>query len=305
MKIKGKFGLIVLLLLSGLIAAGIYAASLHPDILNPSGIIGTKEHRLIIISFLLTMIVVVPVFMLTFYIVLKFHEDNQSAKYSPEWDHSILLESIWWGLPLIIIAILAVITWDSSHQLDPSKPIVSDKKPLNVQVVALQWKWLFIYPEQKIASVNYLQMPVNTPVNFQITSDAPMNSFWIPKLGGQIYAMSGMSTQLHLMANQQGVFNGSSANISGRGFAGMDFKAQAVTNREFKKWTNLAQRSNQTLTYAEYTKIAQPSENNQAVLYSDPADNLYDRVMLQYMNHGYHVPMQTYASNQMEHSHAY
>jgi cytochrome o ubiquinol oxidase subunit 2 len=249
--------------------------------------------------------VVIPVFVLTVYIVLKYHEGNKTARYSPEWDHSRLLESMWWGLPLIIITILAVITWNSSHQLDPSRPIVSDKKPLTVQVVALQWKWLFIYPEQKIASVNYLQMPVDTPVNFQITSDAPMNSFWIPKLGGQIYAMSGMSTQLHLMASKQGVFNGSSANISGRGFAGMSFKAQAVTEQEFDSWAGIVQRSHQSLSFDEYAKLARPSENNQVALYSEPAVNLYDTVLMQYMGHSRMMPPQNYASMKVEYAHSH
>lgn len=305
MRIKGKFGLVVLLLLTGLLAAGVYMVTANTDVLNPAGIIGEKERRLIVISFLLTMIVVVPVFALTIYIVWKYHEGNTAAKYSPEWDHSRLLESLWWGVPMLIITILAVITWNSSHQLDPARAIVSNKKPVNIQVVALEWKWLFIYPQEGIASINYLQMPVNRPVHFQITSDAPMNSFWIPKLGGQIYAMSGMSTQLNLMATQQGVFNGVSANISGRGFAGMKFKAQAVTENEFNNWADAVQHSNQALTYDEYEKLSQPSENNQVALYSQPQANLYDAVVMKYMGHGHQLPAQVNTNTETEHAHNY
>jgi cytochrome o ubiquinol oxidase subunit 2 len=305
MKLKGKLSIVIFVLLAGLAAVILFIIQRSPDILNPAGIIGTKEHQLIVISFLLTMLVVIPVFILTVYIVLKFHEDNEGTKYSPEWDGSRKLELTWWGIPLAIITTLAIITWSSSHQLDPFKPLDSNKPALNIQVVALDWKWLFIYPQQDIATVNYVQFPTDTPIHFQITSDAPMNSFWIPKLGSQIYAMSGMSTQLNLQADQTGVFNGSSANISGRGFAGMDFKAQAVTENEFNNWAMFVEHSNKQLTFDEYAKLAQPSENNPVALYAKPADNLYDHIVMKYMGDGHSMPTQDYTTAGEIHAHSH
>ena len=132
----------------------------------------------------LSLIVVIPVYIMLFLFAWKYREGNTKAKYSPDWDHSALLETIWWTVPLLLITILSVVTWNSSHDLDPFRPLNSSVKPVKIQVVALQWKWLFIYPEQNIASVNYVEFPVNTPVDFEITADAPMNSFWIPQVGG-------------------------------------------------------------------------------------------------------------------------
>ena len=301
---RSKLGVltVLLVLVAGLITNFLLNAQL--DVLNPAGEIATKERNLIVITALLALIVVVPVFALTGYIVWKFREGKDS-KYTPDWDRSPVLETIWWGLPMAIITILAVITWNSSHQLDPYRPLASDKAPLNVQVIALDWKWLFIYPDEKIATVNYLRIPINRPVNFAITSDAPMNSFWVPRLGGQIYAMSGMSTQLHLMADQTGVFNGSSANISGRGFAGMNFKVQAVNQNQFDNWADLVRASPDNLSFAEYSKLARPSENNKVVIYAEPADNLYDSVVTQYMGVGHSLADQTYNSEGAGHAHSY
>jgi len=168
-------------------------------VLNPQGFIANKERGLIVTITLLMLIVVIPVFALTFAIAWKYREGNTAARYSPEWDHNRWVEAVWWAVPLVLITVISMISWSSSHELDPFRPLRSANPPITIQVVALQWKWLFIYPDQNIATVNFVQFPANTPVDFQITSDAPMNSFWIPQLGGQIYAMAGMSTQLHLM----------------------------------------------------------------------------------------------------------
>ncbi len=237
-----------------------------------------------IFASLLSLVVVIPVFGLTFWIAWKYRASNTRARYRPDWDGSRVLEAIWWLVPLVLIMVLSVVTWKSSHDLDPFRPLSSNVKPLTVQVVALDWKWLFIYPEQHIASVNYLQFPVGTPLNFQITADAPMNSFWIPKLGGQIYAMAGMSTELHLMADTPGTFPGSSANISGRGFAGMTFEAKASSGAEFRDWVNMIKRSPRTLDESTYRVLAKPSENNPHAYYTANDHNLYDKVVLQYMS---------------------
>lgn len=252
-------------------------------VLNPKGTIASSERQLIFVATLLMLIVVIPVYILTFFIAWKYREGNHRAKYTPDWDHNSALELVWWAIPTAIIAILATLTWKSSHDLDPFKPLSSGVKPLTVQVVAMDWKWLFIYPEQRIAAVNFVEFPVHTPVNFQITSDAPMNSFWIPQLGGQIYAMSGMTSQLHLEADEIGIYDGSSANISGKGFAGMKFKAKAVSSQDFTKWTQFVQQTKKSLSFEEYNKLAKPSENNPVAYYSNAQEGIYDKIVMKYM----------------------
>jgi cytochrome o ubiquinol oxidase subunit II len=254
-------------------------------IFNPKGIIATKQRNLIVTTVLLSLIVVIPVYIMVFTIALKYRETNKKAKYTPDWDHSRLLETVWWGVPCAIILVLAVITWNSSHDLDPFKALKSDKKPLTVQVVALQWKWLFIYPEQHIASVNFMQLPEDTPINFEITSDAPMNSFWIPQLGGQVYAMSGMSTKLHLMADEPGDYSGVSANVSGEGFAGMKFIARAGSQTDFDQWVAATRQTQNPLGSAEYEELAKPSQNSPPIYYSSYEDGLYNTIIMKYMGH--------------------
>jgi len=256
----------------------------HFVVLNPEGTIADKQRDLLVFASLLSLIVVIPVFFLVFFIALKYRAGNKKATYAPHWDHNHKLEFIWWGIPIILILILAVITWKSSHDLDPYKPLASNKKPVTIQVVALEWKWLFIYPEQNIATVNYVEFPEKTPINFQITADAPMNSFWIPKLGGQVYAMAGMETKLHLMANTEGLYDGSSANISGEGFAGMRFKARSSSEQNFKQWVDDVQHSPDKLTAAEYQKLAKQSKNNPQALYASYEPGLYDTIMMKYMS---------------------
>ncbi len=251
-------------------------------ILNPKGIVGQKERDLLLLSTYIMLFVVIPVFLLTFFIAWKYRVSNKGAEYKPEWDNSHLAEAIWWGFPLLIIVILSVITWRSCHELDPFKPLQSDQKPLHIQVVALEWKWLFIYPEQNVASVNDLRFPVGVPLNFEITADAPMNSFWIPELGGQIYAMSGMRSKLHLMANEPGEFRGFSANISGKGFAGMTFMAKGTSDDEFERWVQTAQ-SSPSLGKNEYRELAAPSEYVPPATYSLGESKLFDEIIMKYM----------------------
>src|SRR5580704_9505452 len=195
------------------------AGSLLLNALNPKGMIAAQEINIMMISLVLMLLIVVPVIILSFVFAWRYRESNTSANYQPEWAHSVKLEIIWWTIPIIIVGILAWITFKTSHSLDPFKPIaVNNKKTMTIQVLALQWKWLFIYPEQNIATVNYVQFPANVPVKFEITSNGPMNSFLIPELGGQIYAMAGMKTQLHLVADKPGNYSGFSSNFSGEGF---------------------------------------------------------------------------------------
>jgi cytochrome o ubiquinol oxidase subunit II len=279
---KEKVALILFVFVGVLAAAGLFVSSNDLSVLNPSGQVGARESHLIIITILLMLVVVIPVYILTFYIVWKYREDNTKAEYKPDWDHDRRLESAWWAIPGVIILILSVITWNSSHQLDPFKPLSSSLKPVNIQAIALQWKWLFIYPDQGVASLNFLQLPVATPVNFKITADAPMNSLWIPKLGGQIYAMSGMSTNLHLQADAPGDYYGSSANISGAGFANMNFIARAGSASDFEQWLSQLKQSPQSLSQASYNKLAKPG--TASVNYYALADkNLYEQVVNKYL----------------------
>jgi cytochrome o ubiquinol oxidase subunit 2 len=183
----------------------------------------------------------------------------------------------------VIIVILGVVTWQSSHELDPYKDLDSSVAPVNVQVVALQWKWLFIYPDQQIATVNELIIPEKTPINFTITSDAPMNSFWIPSLGSQVYAMSGMSTELRLMADKTGEYRGSSANISGTGFADMNFMAKSRTKADFDAWVQQTKHLDTGLDEATYKTLAEPDVKERPLYYSLKDVDLYDKIIMKYM----------------------
>jgi len=263
----------------------LYLQHVSIPVTQPRGEIGLKERNLMVFALLLAIIVVVPTFALTIYIAWRYREENHTAKtkYTPDVDRNNLFEAIWWGIPIVIIGVLSVVAWNSAHSLDPYKQLVSSKQPLKIQVVALDWKWLFIYPQQDVAAVNLAEMPVNTPVEFDITSDSVMNSFWIPQLGGQVYAMNGMKTQLHLMASKPGSFEGVSANISGSGFAGMKFTAKAVSSKDFDAWVRSVQKAPAALTASAYEKLAKPSKNNPVGYYSAPQNGLFDNIIMRYM----------------------
>lgn len=280
---KYKLVVLALIILGIVVACAIFFQNHNIVILSPSGLIGRREQQLIVFAVLLSLLVVLPVFALTIYIAWKYREGNTKAKYRPEWDHNNLMEAAWWVIPFVIIFILSIVAWNSSHHLDPFKPLANSTKSLTIQVVALDWKWLFIYPKQNIATVNFIEFPVNTPLNFQITSDSVMNSFWLPSLGGQIYAMPGMTTQLHLMGNEVGNYTGSSANISGTGFSGMTFNARVTSLNEFGAWAQKVQSSKNILTPSEYNKLAQPSQDNLATYYFYPQQNLFDTIVNKYM----------------------
>ena len=252
-------------------------------VLLPKGFIALEQKKLLIITTLLMLTVVVPVLVLTIYVLWKFRSSNKNSKYSPHWNHSTLLETIWWGFPFIIVTILSVLTWKGCLDLDPFKPIESNVKPVRIQVVALQWKWLFIYPEEKIATINYIQFPEKTPLDFEITADAPMNSFWIPQLGGQIYAMPGMETELHLIADAEGSYRGCSSNLSGAGFVGMVFEAKSSTNAEYETWVEKVRQSSLKLDHNTYEALVKPTEYDPVSLYSLEDENLYKEIIMKYM----------------------
>lgn len=299
-KDKGIMGILLFVVLGLLVF--LFSKSNVMVLLHPKGMIALQERDLMITATLLSFIVIIPVCILIFFIGWKYRASNTAAKYTPNWDTNILAECIWWTIPCIIIFVLGVITWRSTHELDPFKPLVSKTKPLRIQVIALQWKWLFIYPEQHIATVNFFQFPQQTPINFEITADAPMNSFWIPALGGQVYAMSGMSTQLHLIADSVGEYRGSSANLSGAGFSGMKFIAKSSSVSDFDHWVDAVKRSTKTLSLEEYTTLAKPSTENIATYYSSTQKDLYTTIVMKFMMPQRELPsMSTHHSMDMNH----
>ncbi len=259
-------------------------------ILDPKGQIGIDEKNLIIIATVLMLLVVVPVIVMTLYFAWKYRDTQTHEIYAPKWAHSNKIEAAVWAVPIVIVIILGVITWVSTQELDPYKPIEGKGKHLTVEVVSLNWKWLFIYPEQGIATVNELVFPANVPVEYKITSESTMNSFFIPQLGSQIYSMAGMETKLHLIANEPGTFKGFSANYSGAGFTGMKFNAIATpTQAGFDKWVSdvKANSSANNLTHANYVELAKASENNPVAYYGKVDDGLFHTIVMKYMQaHG-------------------
>ncbi|MEG7361889.1 ubiquinol oxidase subunit II [Pseudomonas citronellolis] len=253
---------------------------------DPKGQIGVDEKSLIITCTLLMLLVVVPVIVMTLAFAWKYRASNTKATYMPDWAHSTRIEVVVWLVPCIIIAILGWLTWESTHKLDPYRPLDSDVKPITIQAVSLDWKWLFIYPEQGIATVNEIAFPKDTPVNFQITSDTVMNSFFIPQLGSQIYSMTGMLTKLHLIANEEGVFDGISANYSGSGFSGMKFKAIATSEQGFQDWVAKVKSTQAGLTEEGFPELAKPSENVPATYFSSVTPDLFQHILTKHERAG-------------------
>jgi cytochrome o ubiquinol oxidase subunit 2 len=253
------------------------------SVLDPKGRIGATEKSLILTATWLMLLVVIPVIVMTLAFAWKYRASNKEARYEPEWSHSTAIEVVVWLIPCLIIVALGYITWKSTHELDPYKPIESNIKPVEIEVVSLNWKWLFIYPELHIATVNQIAFPVNTPVNFKITSDAVMNSFFIPQLGSQVYAMAGMQTKLHLIANEAGRYDGISANYSGGGFSGMRFEAKAMSGTEFDEWVKTVRASSQQLTQAGYDKLAAPSEKDPVAYFASVEPQLFSHILNKYM----------------------
>lgn len=283
MKAKYKLICSIVLVLALIAAMLVWLFSTEVAIFHPAGDIARRQRDLIVFTILLSLVVIIPVFFMTIMFAWRYREGNKKANYKPNWDHNHMAEAIWWGIPIIIIIVLAIVTWKTSHSLDPYKPLDSDKKPLTVQVISQDWKWLFIYPDQGIATVNHLRIPEKTPINFLITSDSAMNSFWIPRLGGQVYAMAGMQTKLHLIANKTGIYEGVAANITGEGFAGMKFKTTAVSENEFEKWVKEAKTSDKILDNISYIELAKPTKNHPPETYVLADRSVYDTVIMKYM----------------------
>lgn len=247
-----------------------------------------RQRDLIIIATCLMLLIIVPVIFLTLLFAWRYRESAKNAPYNPEWDHSTVLELAIWAAPLLIIITLGAITWVSTHQLDPyrpltrldgTRPVAAETKPLVVEVVAMDWKWLFLYPEQGIATVNELAAPVDRPIAFRITATSVMNAFFVPSLAGMVYAMPGMETKLHAVINQAGVYDGFSANYSGAGFSHMRFKFHGLSNEDFDRWVQQVKSANTPLSKDTYLQLAKPSESEPVQRYASVAPGLYDRIL--------------------------
>ncbi|MDB5183438.1 MAG: Ubiquinol oxidase subunit 2 [Candidatus Saccharibacteria bacterium] len=280
---------LTLLLLAVGVGLSFYLQGKDIPVLNPQGIIGQQEKNLILFTLLLSVIVVVPVFVMLGTIAWRYRDGNTKAKYTPDVEGNRWLETLWWGIPIVIIGILIVVTWVSTYQLDPYKPLNSNVKPITVQVVALQWRWLFIYPDQHVATVNELKIPAGTPINFQITADAPMSGFWIPSLGTQTYAMTGMNAQLRLESDKAGTLRGTNSNINGKGYAGMNFTVTTMSSRrDFDLWASTIANSpnHDHLAWDEYQNLVKPSTDTSVGYYHLHDSNLYSEIMGKYMSSG-------------------
>jgi cytochrome o ubiquinol oxidase subunit 2 len=259
-------------------------------VLNPAGDIAAQQGQLIVVATVLMLLIVAPVIFLILLFAWRYRQNSKHAEeeYDPEWHHSTTLELVIWSAPLLIIIALGALTWITTHQLDPYRPldrISADKplspgaKPLEVEVVSLNWKWLFVYPEQGIATVNELAAPVDRPIRFKLTSSHTMNAFYVPDLAGMIYTMPGMETQLNAVINKPGIYKGMSSHYSGQGFAGMNFKFHGLSDADFEQWVAKAKASGTALSRDTYRELAKDSERDPVKLFSSVDDALYSRIL--------------------------
>ncbi|WP_066272275.1 ubiquinol oxidase subunit II [Hydrogenophaga palleronii] len=273
-----------------LILASFLAGCSQLVVLNPAGDIAAQQGQLIVIATVLMLLIIVPVIFLTLLFAWRYRQNSRHAEtdYAPDWDHSTKLELVIWAVPLMIIIALGALTWITTHKLDPyrpldrissAKPLPTNVKPLVVEVVSLDWKWLFVLPEQGIASVNELAAPVDRPIHFKLTSSSTMNAFYVPDLAGMIYTMPGMQTELNAVINKPGVFHGMSSHYSGSGFSGMTFKFHGLSEEGFEQWVEKARAGGKVLSREAYLELAKPSEREPVALFASVDDSLYQRVL--------------------------
>ncbi len=263
-------------------------AGCNAVVMSPAGDVAMQQRDLILISTFLMLLIIVPVLTLVVVFARKYRAGNKDARYEPDWDHSTHLELVIWAAPLAIIICLGAVTWVSTHLLDPyrelgrigpGKAVAPGVEPLEVEVTALDWKWMFIYPQYNIATVNELVAPVDRPISFKLTSSTVMNSFYIPALAGQIYAMPGMQTRLHAVVNQPGEYKGISAAYSGHGFSGMHFKFRGVDDAAFDQWVEQVRQAPETLDRARYLQLEKPSENVEPMHFASVESGLYTAIV--------------------------
>lgn len=294
-----RVGAPILLVLAGLTVLTVFLLQgNNVALFNPKGMVAQEQMNLLVITTVIMLIIAIPALFLIYFIAWKYRESNKSAKRDTEHGHSKALNATMWLAPAAIAVVLTFIMIPATHKLEPKKQIAADADNMTVQVVAMRWKWLFIYPEQGIATVNYLQLPTGTPVTFQLTADeAPMSSFWIPNLGGMLYAMTGHINNLNLIAETPGEYPGSTAEINGPGFAGMKFVANATSKADFDAWVKQVRLTSGALNQATYQELLQPSENNPEAFYTLGDDDLYAKVLMKYMGAHQHEPAAPYGEH--------
>src|SRR6266568_761025 len=248
-------------------------------VLDPQGPIAAVERQILFNALGIMLAIVIPTILATLGVAAWFRASNKRARYRPNFEYSGRLEVLVWAIPAMTVILVGGVAWVGAHDLDPRKPMASTTKPINVQVVSLDWKWLFIYPEQGIATVNQLTIPVGTPVNFELTSSGVMNSFFVPQLGSQIYTMAGMVTRLQLQADHPGTYRGLSAQFSGDGFADMRFNVQAVPAEGFAQWVTATRSAGPTLDAQAYADLARPSQAVAPFTYHAVVPNLFNSIL--------------------------
>lgn len=261
-------------------------AGCSQGVLNPQGPIASAERLVLFNSLGIMLAIVIPTIVATLGVAFWFRSSNDRARYMPDFNYSGRLELLVWSIPTMTVLLVGGVAWVGSHNLDPGKPIASATEPVRIQVVALDWKWLFIYPDQSVASVNRLILPVGTPAAFELTSSGVMNSFFVPQLGSQIYTMAGMVTRLHLQADQAGTYRGLSANFSGEGFADMRFDVQAMPEDAFAQWLADARKTGPMLDTASYAELSKPSQAIAPFTYRAVAPDLFNEILTSVMRPG-------------------
>ena len=265
-------------LLALALAAVVTLGGCSEGVLDPKGPIAIAERQILLNALGIMLAIVIPVILATFGVAYWYRASNERARYRPNFAYSGRLEMLVWSIPAMTVFLVGGVAWVGSHDLSPRKPIESTVKPVRVQVASLDWKWLFIYPDQNVASVNRLVIPVGTPISMELTSSGVMNSFFVPQLGSQIYTMAGMITRLQLQADHPGTYRGFSAQFSGEGFADMHFDADAVTDETFAKWVETARGSGSQLDAQAYAELAKPSAAIAPFTYRAVAPGLFDSI---------------------------
>jgi len=266
--------------------APIILTACQPAVLDPQGSVGLSEKMILTDSLAIMLAIIIPTIAATFAFAWWFRASHLRASYLPDWAYSGRIELIVWSIPLLVIMLLGGVAWIGSHELDPAQPLTSSTPPLEVQVVSLDWKWLFIYPRQGIASVNQLVVPAGRPVHFSLTSASVMNAFFIPQLGSMIYTMNGMTTQLNLQANTPGSFHGLSSHFSGDGFADMHFDVLALQAEQFNAWVEATHSSGPTLNPETYAALARQSMNIPPFTFRAADPGLFQQVVTQQLPPG-------------------
>src|SRR5712671_3336634 len=248
-------------------------------VLDPHGPIASAERQILFNSLGIMLAIVIPTIVAILGVAFWFRSSNTRARYRPDFSYSGRLEMIVWSIPAMTVLLVGGVAWIGAHDLDPRKPIASDVTPLRVQVVSLDWKWLFIYPDQGVASVNQLTVPVGTPISLELTSSGVMNSFFVPQLGSQIYTMAGMATRLQLQADHTGTYRGLSAQFSGDGFADMRFNVEAVPAEGFAQWVAATRSAGPALDAQAYADLAKPSSTVAPFTYRAVVPNLFNGIL--------------------------